>query len=106
MCHKQELYLDRNKIGDVGVTALAKACAGGAMAQLQVSSLPTALFPGPETWHAHSPDLDVLYGVQYAGTYFRSQPDWRRRHDPVLGGMRRWGHGAVEGTLTPHCLIP
>ena len=37
MCHTQELYLGGNQIGDAGVTALANACAGGAMAQLQVS---------------------------------------------------------------------
>ena len=32
MCHTQELYLSGNQIGDAGVTALANACAGGAMA--------------------------------------------------------------------------
>jgi len=34
MCHTQELYLSGNQIGDAGVTALANACAGGAMANL------------------------------------------------------------------------
>ena len=34
MCHTQELYLNDNEITDAGVTALANACAGGAMAQL------------------------------------------------------------------------
>ena len=33
----KELYLTENQIGDTGVTALANACATGAMAQLQVS---------------------------------------------------------------------
>ena len=36
-CHAQSLLLNDNKIGDAGVTALAQACAGGAMAQLEVS---------------------------------------------------------------------
>ena len=34
MCRMQLLYLYKNKIGDPGVTALAKACATGAMAGL------------------------------------------------------------------------
>ena len=37
MCHtspSQTLYLNRNQIGDAGLTALANACAGGAMASL------------------------------------------------------------------------
>ena len=58
MCHAQRLDLGNKQIGDAGVTALAKACAGGAMAQLKVSSLPTALSPDPETWHAHFRDSD------------------------------------------------
>ena len=43
MCHTQRLYLDKNQIGDAGVTALAEACAGlaeaaasGAMAHLEL----------------------------------------------------------------------
>ena len=32
-CRAQNLYLHQNKIGDAGVTALANACAGGALAQ-------------------------------------------------------------------------
>ena len=36
MCHTQELELSGNQIGHAGVTALANACAGGAMAQLEV----------------------------------------------------------------------
>ena len=34
-CHAQNLRLNSNKIGDAGVTALANACAGGAMASLK-----------------------------------------------------------------------
>ena len=34
MCHMQVLGLQNNKIGDVGVTALANACATGTMAHL------------------------------------------------------------------------
>jgi hypothetical protein len=94
MYHSQRLYLDWNEFGDGGVMALAKAAAGGAMAQLtrldlennqigdegmikfseacagmaqlQARSLPTTVSASPETWHAHSPDPDVLFGVQYA----------------------------------------
>ena len=33
--HTQRLSLNNNLIGDAGVTALANACAGGAMAQLK-----------------------------------------------------------------------
>ena len=35
MCHAQRLELGGNQIGDDGVTALAKACAGGALPQLK-----------------------------------------------------------------------
>ena len=35
MCPFQDLYLSGNQIGDAGVTALAGACASGALAQLQ-----------------------------------------------------------------------
>ena len=48
----EELDLSDNQIGDAGVTALANAGAGGAMAQLTVSSRITALLPRLETWHA------------------------------------------------------
>ena len=34
VCNMQELYLYSNQIGDAGVTALAQACATGAMAHL------------------------------------------------------------------------
>ena len=43
MCHTQTLGLNNNQFGDAGVTALAQACAGGAMAQLQVTWRPSAL---------------------------------------------------------------
>ena len=79
MCNTQKLWLNSNNIGDAGVEALSKACAGGAlascqtlnlrankigdggmeafsgalatgaMAQLQVHSVPTALSPDSET---------------------------------------------------------
>ena len=39
MCHTQKLSLYKNLIGDDGVTALAKACAGGALASVTVLSL-------------------------------------------------------------------
>jgi hypothetical protein len=35
MCHTQALYLENNQIGDTGVTALAEACARGALPQLR-----------------------------------------------------------------------
>ena len=35
MCHTQRLDLDNNRVGDAGVTALAQAAAGGAMASLK-----------------------------------------------------------------------
>ena len=41
----QVLGLDKNKIGDAGVTALANACASGSLAQLKVSSRLTNPFP-------------------------------------------------------------
>ena len=102
----KELFLSRNQIGDAGVSALAGACASGALAQLQVSSHPTALSPCLETWHANSPDSDLLYGVQYAETLARQQPDWRCRARGALRSPRHGGTGAVAGKLAPHCLIP
>ena len=35
MCHAQELWLQYNKIGDVGCTAVAESCASGALAHLR-----------------------------------------------------------------------
>ena len=37
MCHTQYLRLDLNKIGDEGLTALAKAVESGALDKLEVS---------------------------------------------------------------------
>ena len=65
MYHAQFLNLDENKIGDAGVTALADACARGALAQLKVSSRLIALSPCLETWYARSPELTDLFDVQY-----------------------------------------
>ena len=39
MCHTQALYISRNQIGDAGVTALAEACARGALSQCTELSL-------------------------------------------------------------------
>ena len=158
-CHAQQLNLYDNQIGDAGVTALANACATGAMAltvlhlggnnitddglatlmplmqkdgklsnltafsigsgitdkgmkefsdllamgamaQLQASSLLTALSPSPEAWCAHYPNPDLSFGVIYTEALPPGEQDWRRRHDQVLGGVRRWGHGE------PHCAPP
>ena len=65
MCNTQKLWLNSNNIGDAGVEALSKACVGGAMAQLQVSWLSTAMIPCLETWHTHSPGLTISFGVPY-----------------------------------------
>ena len=85
MCHTQELELYGNNIGDVGLTALARAVESGALASLEelqlwnnqigdagLSALAeavgkgaldhltvcwrlAALFQCLETWHVHSP---------------------------------------------------
>ena len=39
MCHTQKLWLYDNKIGDAGLTSLAKAVESGALAQLTVLGL-------------------------------------------------------------------
>jgi hypothetical protein len=67
MCHTQLLDLSLNKIGDAGLTALAKAVESGALDQLQVCWRPTALSPCLETPHVHSPDSEHLFDVPYAG---------------------------------------
>ena len=86
MCHTQLLDLSLNKIGDAGLTSLAKAVESGALASVETLSLyhnsigdvgmqafagavskgaldhltvrwrPAALFPCLETWQVHSPD--------------------------------------------------
>ena len=66
MCHTQELLLMINKIGDAGLTALAKAVESGALDKLTVRWCPTALSPCPETWHMHSPISYLLFDVLYA----------------------------------------
>ena len=58
-----KLQVHSNSFGDAGMIALAGAM--GAMAQLQVSWLPTALVPCLETWHTRSPGLTVLFGVPH-----------------------------------------
>ena len=62
----QTLELYSNKIGDAGVTALAKACASGSLAQLTVRSGPTASSSYLEPWHTRSPGLTVSFDVPYA----------------------------------------
>ena len=62
----QTLNLYENQIGDAGVTALAKACASGSLAQLTVRSRPTASSSYLEPWHTRSPGLTVLFDVPYA----------------------------------------
>ena len=71
MCDMQHLHLEENQIGDLGVTALAKAVTpvseggSGALAQLQVSWRLTALCPHFEPWHARSLGLTVSFDVLY-----------------------------------------
>ena len=67
MCNMQGLYLNNNKIGDVGLQAFADALGKGALDQLQVCWCPTALFPCLETPHLHSPDSEHLFDVPYTG---------------------------------------
>ena len=68
------LNLERNAIGDDGMSALAKAIkptaenASGALDNLQVCWRPTALSPCPETSHMHSPNSYLLFDVTYAET--------------------------------------
>ena len=50
------ISLRGNQIGDVGLTALASACASGALDHLKVRWHPIALSPCLETWQVHSPD--------------------------------------------------
>ena len=61
------LALNGNKIGDVGLTALADACASGALDHLMVCWRPTALSPCLETPHVHSHDSEHLFDVPCAG---------------------------------------
>ena len=45
MCHTQELYLYENKIGDAGLTALAKAVESGALASLETLAVNNVKHP-------------------------------------------------------------
>jgi len=54
------LWLSENKIGDVGLLALAEAVGKGALDHLTVRWRPTALFPCLETPHVHSPDSEHI----------------------------------------------
>ena len=65
VCNVQKLDLSGNQIGDAGVIKFSEACVGGAMAQLQVSSLPTALVSCLEPWHMRSPGLTDSFDVLY-----------------------------------------
>ena len=73
------LYLDKNRIGDVGMQALAGAVSKGELDKLTVSWCPTALSPCLETWCVHSADSEHLFDVPYAGTSARRQQDWQCR---------------------------
>ena len=59
------LHLAQRQLGDDGVSAIAGACASGAMAQLQVNWRPSALDSCLETWQACYPCLIVSFGVPY-----------------------------------------
>ena len=75
----EKLWLGRNSIGDAGLSALADALGKGALDHLTVCWRPTALSPYLETPHVHSLDSEHLFDVPYAVSSTRSQPDWRRR---------------------------
>ena len=55
-------------ITDKGMKEFADILSMGALDHLTVCWRPTALIPCLETWHAHFPDPEVLFDVQYAGT--------------------------------------
>jgi Leucine-rich repeat (LRR) protein len=62
----KKLWLQQNNISDSGVSALADAVGKGALDQLTVCWCPTALSPCLETPHVHSPDSEHLFDVPYA----------------------------------------
>ena len=70
------LSLRKNKVGDEGMVKFSEALSSGALALMQVSWLPNALTPCPELSCVNSPDPEVLFGVQYAGSPPIQQPDW------------------------------
>ena len=94
---------------DSDMIQLSEALACGAMAQLQVSWLPTAMLPCLETWHTRSPGLTVSFGVLYV-PYAEALPPiklYRRCGCNGSGpGVRRWRNGPVAGELAPHCHDP
>tara|TARA_B110000046_G_scaffold66231_1_gene74087 strand:- start:830 stop:1465 length:636 start_codon:yes stop_codon:yes gene_type:complete len=77
MAQLEVLYLTKNQIGDAGIQAFSTAIASGAMAQLKVSWRPSPLLGSLETWHAHSPDPDILFDD--TGTVAQQQHHWRCR---------------------------
>ena len=83
MCYAQRLNLSGNQIGDVGVTALAGACASGSLAQLTVRSRPTASSSYLEPWHTRSPGLTVSFDVPYAHVQWLSLADNEIGNDGV-----------------------
>ena len=58
-----ELILLRSGLGDDDVSAVASACASGAMAQLKVNRRLTVMASCLEPWHACSPGLTVSFDV-------------------------------------------
>jgi hypothetical protein len=88
----QELNLNSNHIGDIGISALAEALGKGALDHLTVCWRPTALLPCLETLHTHSTDSDVVFDVQYAGAHALLKPDWRRGDHRSC--HRSWERGA------------
>ena len=99
MGNLKALSLRDNLIGDAGMQAFASACAGGAMAQLQVSSHPSALSSGLDTWHVQSADPDISFDVQYAGALAQQQSDWGQGPRGLVGVPRHRRHAAARGTL-------
>ena len=90
MANCRTLGLNDNQIGDVGIAAFAQAIkpvsegGNGALAQLQVSALSTALDTCLKPWHACSPRLAVSCDVPFvpcAGAPTVRQQDRRRRHN-------------------------
>ena len=67
------LSLENKALTDASIEVFACAGAAGAMAHLQVSSLPNALNRCLETWHACSPGLIVSFDVPYADAWAREQ---------------------------------
>ena len=109
VCDMQALALNNNQIGDTGMIKFSEALATGAMEQLQVSWLPTAMLPCLETWHTRSSGLTVSFGVLYV-PYAEALPPiklYRRCGCNGSGpGVRRWRNGPVAGELAPHCHDP